>query len=220
MILEPRVAATIVDASATAIIVLGVVLAGTRSIGRSIWLVALQSALAGGAAVAAGLASGAFHVAFGGLVAIAVKGVLMPLVLGSILRRSTVRRERQLLDRRLLLFAALAIVFVAHGAAAGATGTVGIGATRALPAAIAAVLTGLLVIMTRRKAVSLVVGLLAFENGIALTAFALTYGMPLVIELGVVFDLLIAVVVAWVYARRMLDTLGSLSTDRLRSLRG
>jgi hydrogenase-4 component E len=220
MILEPRVAATIVDASATAIIVLGVVLAGTRSIGRSIWLVALQSALAGGAAVAAGLASGAFHVAFGGLVAIAVKGVLMPLVLGSILRRSTVRRERQLLDRRLLLFAALAIVFVAHGAAAGATGTVGIGATRALQAAIAAVLTGLLVIMTRRKAVSLVVGLLAFENGIALTAFALTYGMPLVIELGVVFDLLIAVVVAWVYARRMLDTLGSLSTDRLRSLRG
>lgn len=221
MILDPRDAATIVDASATAIIVLGVVLAGTRSIGRSIWLVALQSALAGGAAVAAGLASGAVDVALGGLVAIGVKGILMPLVLGSILRRSTVRRERQLLlDRRLLLLAAVAIVFIAHAAADGAAAAVGIGASRALPAAIAAVLTGLLVIMTRRKALSLVVGLLVFENGIALTAFALTYGMPLVIELGVVFDLLIAVVVAWVYARRMLDTLGSLSTDRLRSLRG
>lgn len=221
MILDPRDAATIVDASATAIIVLGVVLAGTRSIGRSIWLVALQSALAGGAAVAAGLASGAVHVAFGGLAAIGVKGILMPLVLGSILRRSTVRRERQLLlDRRLLLLAAVSIVFIAHAAADGAAAAVGIGASRALPAAIAAVLTGLLVIMTRRKALSLVVGLLVFENGIALTAFALTYGMPLVIELGVVFDLLIAVVVAWVYARRMLDTLGSLSTDRLRSLRG
>ena len=74
--------------------------------------------------------------------------------------------------------------------------------------------------MTRRKALSLVVGLLVFENGIALTAFSLTYGMPLVVELGVLFDLLIAVVVAWVYARRMLDVLGSTSTDQLRSLRG
>ena len=61
---------------------------------------------------------------------------------------------------------------------------------------------------------------IVFENGIALTAFAMTYGMPLVVELGVLFDLLIAVVVAWVYARRMLDVFGSTSTDKLRSLRG
>lgn len=221
MMLDAHGAATMVDACAGAIIVLGVVLAGTRSIGRSIWLVAIQSALGGAAAIAVGLASGAIHVAAGGLVAIGVKGVLLPLVLGTILRRSTVRRERQLLlDRRLLLLAAVGIVFAAHAAADGTAAAVGIGASRALPAAIAAVLTGLLVIMTRRKALSLVVGLLAFENGIALAAFALTYGMPLVIELGVVFDLLIAVVVVWVYARRMLETMGGMSTDNLRSLRG
>ena len=40
------------------------------------------------------------------------------------------------------------------------------------------------------------------------------------VELGVLFDLLIAVVVAWVYARRMLDVIGSTSTDQLRRLRG
>lgn len=219
--LDTQGAATIVDVCAGAIIVVGVVLAGTRSIGRSIWVVALQSSLAGVAAIAVGLATGVLHVAAGGLLAIGVKGILLPLLLGSVLRRSTVRRERHLLlDRRLLLLGAVAIVFAAHLAADGTASAAGIGASRALPAAIAAVLTGLLVVMTRRKALSLVVGLLVFENGIALTAFALTYGMPLVIELGVAFDLLIAVVVAWVYARRMLDTLGSLSTDRLRSLRG
>ena len=96
----------------------------------------------------------------------------------------------------------------------------GVSVSRALPAAISQVLTGLLLVMTRRKALSLVVGLLVFENGIALTAFSLTYGMPLVVELGVLFDVLIAVIVAWVYARRMLDVLGSTSTDRLRNLRG
>jgi hydrogenase-4 component E len=116
--------------------------------------------------------------------------------------------------------AAVAIVFAASAAADGVFVGASVATGRVLPAAIATVLTGLLIIMTRRKALSLVVGLLVFENGIALTAFSLTYGMPLVVELGVLFDLLIAVVVAWVYARRMLDVFGSTSTDRLRSLRG
>lgn len=221
MTLDPRTAAAIVDACAAAIVVLGVSLAATRSIGRSIWLVALQSALGGVAALGVGLATGAGHVAAGGLLAIAVKGIVVPLVLGSILRRSAVRHERRpLLGPRASLVAAVAIVFVSSAAADGVTLGASVAASRALPVAIAEVLTGLLLVMTRRKALSLVVGLLVFENGIALTAFSLTYGMPLVIELGVLFDLLIAVVVAWVYARRMLDVFGSLSTDRLRSLRG
>jgi hypothetical protein len=53
-----------------------------------------------------------------------------------------------------------------------------------------------------------------------IAAFALTYGMPLVVELGVLFDLLIVVIVGWVYARRMLRVFGTLSTDELRNLRG
>ena len=219
--LDASAATVIIDAAAGAIIVLGVVLAGTRSIGRAIWIVALQSALGGVAAIAVGLAADAGHLVFGGVLAASIKGIVVPLFLGAMLRRSTVRRERHLLlDRRLLLVAAVAIVFVAHAVADGNAATAGLGATRALPAAITAVLTGLLVIMTRRKALSLIVGLLAFENGIALAAFALTYGMPLVVELGVIFDLLIAVVVAWVYAGRMLETMGGTSTDQLRGLRG
>ena len=58
-------------------------------------------------------------------------------------------------------------------------------------------LTGLLIAMTRRKGLSIVVGLLVFENGLALTAFSLTYGMPFVVELGATFDLLMVVVVVW-----------------------
>lgn len=221
MTIDPRTAGEIVDACAAAVVVLGVGLAATRSIGRSIWLVAIQSALVGVAALGVGLATGAGNLLTGGLFTIGVKGFLVPLVLGSILRRSAVRRERHpLLGRRASVVAAVAIVFLATAAADGALLGASVAASRALPAAIAEVLTGLLLVMTRRKALSLVVGLLVFENGIALTAFSLTYGMPLVVELGVLFDLLIAVVVAWVYARRMLDVLGSTSTDQLRNLRG
>jgi hydrogenase-4 component E len=196
-------------------------LAATRSLGRSIWLVAIQSVLTGVAALAVGLATGAEHLLIGGLLAIGVKGVVVPYVLRLVLRRSPVRQERQpILGPRLSLVAAVAIIFAASAAADGVQAGSGIAAGRALSVAIAQVLTGLLIVMTRRKALSLVVGLLVFENGIALTAFSLTYGMPLVLELGVLFDLLIAVVVAWVYAGRMVDVLGSTSTDRLRDLRG
>jgi hydrogenase-4 component E len=221
MTIDPRTAAELVDACAAAIVVLGVGLAVTRSIGRAIWLVAVQSVFTGVVALGVGLATGSAHLVVGGLLAIAAKGLVVPVVLGSILRRSPVRRERHpFIGRRASLVAAVAIVFAASAAADGAFVGASVAAGRVLPAAIAAVLTGLLIIMTRRKALSLVVGLLVFENGIALTAFSLTYGMPLVVELGVLFDLLIAVVVAWVYARRMLDVIGSTSTDQLRGLRG
>jgi hydrogenase-4 component E len=221
MTFDPQTARTLVDACAAAIVAIGIGVAATRSIGRSIWLLAVQSMVTGVAAIVVGLATGAGHLLVGGLLAIAVKGLVVPLVLGSILRRSAVRRERHLLlGRRGSLVAAVAIVFIAATAVSGALPGASIVASRALPAATAEVLTGLLIVMTRRKALSLVVGLMVFENGIALTAFSLTYGMPFVVELGVLFDVLIAVVVAWVYAGRMLDVLGSTSTDRLRNLRG
>jgi hydrogenase-4 component E len=221
MTLDQQTASALVDACAAAIVFLGIGVAATRSIGRSIWLVAAQSILTGLAAVVVGLGTGAWHLVVGGLLAVAVKGFVVPVVLGSVLRRSAVRRERHLfLGRQVSIVAAVAIVFVAGTAVSGAIPGASIAASRALPAATAEVLTGLLIVMTRRKALSLVLGLLIFENGIALTAFSLTYGMPFVVELGVLFDVLVAVVVAWVYAGRMLDVLGSTSTDQLRNLRG
>jgi hydrogenase-4 component E len=221
MTIDPRSAAEIVDSVSAAIVVLGVLIAATRSIGRTVWMVGAQSILVGLAATTVGLATGAWHLVVGGFLAMGVKGVVVPLVLGSILRRSSVRLERHpILGTRLALTAAVLIVFAASVAAEGIVPPAGPTAGRALPAAIAQVLTGLLVVMTRRKVLSLVVGLLVFENGIALAAFSLTYGMPLVVEMGVLFDVLIAVVVAWVYARRMFDVFGTTSTDDLRSLRG
>jgi hydrogenase-4 component E len=221
MTLEPRLAAEVVDACAAAIVGLGILIVATRSIGRSIWMVGIQSMLVGVAAIAVGMATGAAELALGGLLAIGVKGAVVPLVLGTILRRSSVRQERHpIIGPRLALIAAVAIVFASTAAADGVTASAAVASSRALPAAISQVLMGLLIVMTRRKALSLVVGLLVFENGIALTAFSLTYGMPFVVEIGVLFDVLIVVIVAWVYARRMLDVFGSTSTDELRSLRG
>jgi hydrogenase-4 component E len=58
------------------------------------------------------------------------------------------------------------------------------------------------------------------ENGMALAALTATYGMPLVVELGISLDLLSALFVAFAFAGRMHAIFGSLDTHHLRSLRG
>lgn len=214
-------AAGIVETIASLIFALGFALILNRSIGRSILLVATQSVLAGIAAVVVGVSLGQWQIVLGGALAIVLKGLIVPMILRSMLGASAVVVERQpYIGMRLSLIAAAAILFVASAATSdiGVAGAPGV--ARALPAAIAQVLTGLLLVMTRRKVMSLIVGILVFENGIALTAFALTYGMPLVVELGIAFDVLVAVAVAWVYTRQMVAVLGTASTDALRSLRG
>jgi hydrogenase-4 component E len=220
-LLDPVAASRLLDACAAGIVAVGVLIAGTRSIGRAIWLVAAQSVLLAAAALGVGLATRTDHLVAGSILTLATKGIAVPLILGRILRQSPVRVERHpYLGPRGSLLAAVLIVFAASAAIDGAALGGSLGAPRALPTAVAEVLTGLLIAMTRRKGLSIVVGLLVFENGLALTAFSLTYGMPLVIELGIAFDLLVAIVVVWVYARRMLTAMGSFSTDRLRNLRG
>jgi hydrogenase-4 component E len=214
-------ATAVIDLCAAGIVVVGVLLTVTRSIERSIWLVAAQSALGAFAAIGVGIALALDHLIVAGVLAMGAKVVVYPIVLRSMLRASAVSVERHpYVGPRWSLVIAIVIVFVSAAATSDLPLGSSLGGQRALPAAIAAMLTGLFLMMGRRKALSLLIGLLAFENGLSLAAFALTYGMPLVVELGVLFDLFIVIVVGWVYTRRMLTTFGSLSTDHLRNLRG
>ena len=186
----------------------------------AIWLLVIQTVVLGLGAAAVGLSRGSSELVIGGVLTVAVRGIVLPLLLWRLLRASPIRHERRMrVSPRASALAAIVFVFVA----AAVVGNLQVPLTapvRALPAAIAEVLTGLLVIATRQKSISMVVGLLVFENGIALAALSLTAGMPLVMELGATFDLLIVLVVVQVHGRRMLTTFGSLSTERLRNLRG
>lgn len=221
MTFDLSTAASAVEICAAGIVLTGVWLAIGRSLDRAVGVFAIQAALVGVVALTVGLATAAPHLVAGGLLAIGVRAAVVPLVLAGILRDSPVRRETDpYLGRRGSLIAAIAIVFVGVAGSREAGLASPLAATGALPAAITTVLLGLLLMTTRRKSVSIVIGLLVFDDGIALAALSLTYGMPLVIELGIAFDLLILLVVVRVYARRMLATFGSLSTDRLRNLRG
>ena len=83
------------------------------------------------------------------------------------------------------------------------------------------VLTGFFLMFNRRKAITQVLALLTVENGVMLAAVALTtYGMPLVVELGIFFDVVVAVMVLGILVYRIRESFDSMDTSKLNQLKG
>jgi hydrogenase-4 component E len=90
-----------------------------------------------------------------------------------------------------------------------------------LAVAITLLLTGFFLMANRKKAINQVVALLTVENGVMLAAVALTtYGMPLVVELGVFFDVMVAVMVLGILVYRIRETFSSMDVSKLNQLKG
>ena len=90
-----------------------------------------------------------------------------------------------------------------------------------LAIAITLLLTGFFLMFNRRKAITQVLALLTVENGVMLAAVALTtYGMPLVVELGIFFDVMVAVMVLGILVYRIRESFDSMDTSKLSQLKG
>ena len=90
--------------------------------------------------------------------------------------------------------------------------------TQVLPIALTVVLIGFFMLASRRRAPSQVVGFLLLDNGITATAFLATAGVPVIVELGVSFDLLLVLLVLQVLTTRLRTAFGSTDLDELREL--
>jgi hydrogenase-4 component E len=87
-----------------------------------------------------------------------------------------------------------------------------------VPIGVATVLVGYFMLVTRRRSVSQIVGLLLVDNGIALVTFLLTAGVPLIVELGATLDVLLVVVVLQVLVVNAAARNGSFDLDEMREL--
>jgi hydrogenase-4 component E len=92
-------------------------------------------------------------------------------------------------------------------------------ATRAVPASFAVILIAVFVMVSRRRALSQAVGFMMLDNGIAATAFLITAGVPLIVELGASLDVMFAVLVLGLLTGHMRRTFGGTDLDQLRELR-
>jgi len=149
-----------------------------------------------------------------------IKVVIIPRVLKKVIERLNVKRELVMnvnVPVGLLICGAMVMLafFIAQPII-----PLGFLLTRdSLAIALAIVLIGLFTMIARQKAVSQLVGFLVMENGVFLGATAATYGMPLIVELGVFFDVLIAVLIAGIYTNRLHDAFDSVDTSHLTVLK-
>jgi len=90
----------------------------------------------------------------------------------------------------------------------------------ALSASMSLVSIGLFVMISRKKAIMQMLGILIMENGLFLGAISLTYGMPLLVELGIFFDVLVGVLIMGILIFRINKTFESIDTDMLKTLIG
>jgi hydrogenase-4 component E len=89
-----------------------------------------------------------------------------------------------------------------------------------LAVSLSLVLIGLFLISSRRHVLAQVVGLLTIENGLFSGAIAIAYGMPLLVEFGILFDVLIAVILLGLMVTLIQHHIVTADTAELRKLRG
>lgn len=85
---------------------------------------------------------------------------------------------------------------------------------------ISVVLIGLFFIISRRKAIGQIIGLLVIENGLFVTALFATNGMPFIVDLGIFVDLITSVLILGIMVFRINDRFESIDIDKLNNLRG
>ncbi len=149
-------------------------------------------------------------------ITLALKGVLLPWLLWKIIRKLDVHREVEpLVNIPLTMLIAAALVVFAFVVALPIEKLSHLLTRNTIAIATANVLLGMLMMITRRKAITQVVGFLAIENSLFFAAIGATYGMPLVAELGVAFDVLIATIVFGLFFLQIRSTFDSLDLDAM-----
>ena len=151
--------------------------------------------------------------------AIALKAVVIPRMLMRAMADLPIRREIEPLVgyRTSLLLGAVATG--ASLALAGRLPTVGNPAALLVPASLATILTGFIVLTTRVKALTQVLGYLILENGVFIFGILLLDAMPFLVEVGVLLDLFVAIFVMGIIISHISREFASISTDRLSTLK-
>lgn len=192
---------------------------GQSRLVRLVFIFAMQGCLlAAATAMAAGVLNYP-HLYVSAILSLLLKGFAIPILLHRLIRRLGLHRVMDTIDHpaRVMMAGASLVVFsyyvslpvVAHSPLV---------TLNAIAVSLAVVLLGMLLMITRRQAVAHVVGFMSIENGLFFAAVVSTYGMPMVVELGIAFDVLVAAVVFGVFFFQISASIDSLNVDQLSKL--
>jgi hydrogenase-4 component E len=214
-------ASNLITLLASVMLVLQLLLAVQSMLISNIRLFALQSLLLAAIAGVVGYAYGAWHVLVVAALTIIAKVLFLPWLLQRLVRQIKIEQEiRPFLNMPASMLICGALTVLAYVVARPITSLERLG-SNTLAVAMALVLTGFFLMINRRKALTQVLAFLTMENGVMLAAIALTtYGMPLVVEIGIFFDLVVAVMVLGILVFRIRESFDSMDVSKLSNLKG
>ncbi|RCX26612.1 formate hydrogenlyase [Thioalbus denitrificans] len=159
------------------------------------------------------------HLYFSALLTLLLKALLIPWMLHRLVHRLELDRHVDLLRRpALVVMAAVALVIFSYWLVLPMVQQELTFTRNIVAISLAVVLIGLLMMVFRQQAVVQVLGFMSMENGLFLAAVSATGGMPLVVELGVAFDVLVAMVLFGVFFFQIRANIDTLDVDRLNRL--
>lgn len=216
----PQIGSQLVDLCSALLLLTCFAIVAQRRLSACVDLFALQSAFLAVTAALVAFLTGIHHIYVAAALTVVIKVIVLPRILKKVIERLNVTRELQMninVPAGLLICGALVILafYITQPII-----PLGFLLTRdSLAIALAIVLIGFFTMIARKKAVTQVVGFLVMENGLFLGATAAAYGMPLIVELGVFFDVLVAGLIIGIYTHRIQDAFDSVDTTKLTGLK-
>ena len=223
---DPEFGNRMVTLMAALVLVLQILMAAQRWLVTNIRIFGMQSFLLAAIAGTIAVFNGAPHIFIAAVLTLMVKAILVPILLERLVDRIEIHQEIEpFLNVPLSVVICGGLTLVGYIVAESfyhpdaSTGAASLG-HNTLAVAISLFLIGFFMMINRRKALTQVLALLSLENGLFLAAISLTYGMPLIVELGVFFDVLVAVLVLGILVYRIRESFESMDVSKMRRLRG
>jgi hydrogenase-4 component E len=191
-----------------------------RRLSACVDMFAVQSVLLAATAALVAFLTGIHHIYFAAALTVVIKAVIIPRILKQVVERLNVTRELVMnvnIPASLLICGGLVMLafFITQPII-----PLGFLLTRdSLAISLAIILIGFFTMIARKKAITQVIGFLVMENGLFLGATSAAYGMPLIVELGVFFDVLVGALIIGIYTHRLQDAFDSVDTTKLTTLK-
>lgn len=208
-----------IDLFAAGAAVIAVWMCGITRVKTQLWGLALQSALLSGICILLGFAKDEKELLIIALVVFLIKAVSIPYFLMKSAERMGIDRDKGVsISPTLGLMAGCGMLFIGYFLAPEfAVSTIGNSGSAGM--ALSLIFIGMLLMITRRLALSQVIGFLTMENGIFLYSLTQTRHMPMLVEMGIVFEALIAVLIAGVFIFRINRSFEHIDVTDMRRLR-
>jgi hydrogenase-4 component E len=218
--MTPPIGSQLVDLGAALLLLTCFGIVAQRRLSACVDLFALQSVFLSLTVTLVAFLTGVHHIYIAAALTIVIKAIVIPRILKKVIERLNVSRELVMninVPASLLISGVLVMIAFLITQPIIRFGHL---LTRdSLAIALAIVLIGFFTMIARQKAVTQMIAFLVMENGLFLGATAATYGMPLIVELGVFFDVLVAALIAGIYTNRLQDAFDSVDTARLSELK-